>query len=151
LEVAERDVTWVYSQVREQKGVDKSKIVLAGFSQGAALAIYLSLKKAFPCKGFFAVAPSDWVMPEKQRAIERDRPSRAYLEFVQSTDARGVRGQILIGEKDPFLKKMEFLKEEMVRRGLECNYSVEPRIGHEYPQDFGGKLRKAVNFVLEMS
>lgn len=148
LETAEKDVDWAYSQLKRVKEVDLQRVVFAGFSQGAALAIYLAMRRAFPCKGFIAVAPSDWVVPEVQRAVERDRPSPAFTSFVQNSNPRGIRGSIFIGEKDPFLNKMEFLKDQMLRRGLNCKYSVEPGIGHEYPLNFDAKLIESVNFIL---
>ncbi len=117
-------------------------------SRKEPLAIYLTLKRPFPCKGFVAAAPSDWVVPESKRAVERDRPSEAFASFIKASDTRGIRGQIFIGENDPFLKKMEFLKDEMVRRGLECNYSVEPEIEHDYPHNFDRKLAESLNFIL---
>jgi len=148
LDVAEKDMTWVYSELKKHQGIDLDRLVLAGFSQGAALAIYLTLKRAFPSKGFIAVAPSDWVIPESERALERDRPSQAFTSFIQSSNGKGFRGQIFIGENDPFLKKIEFLKDEMVHKGLECKYSVEPGIGHEYPYNFDSKLAESLRFVL---
>jgi predicted esterase len=148
LEIAEKDLLWMYSQLSKHEGVDLKKVVFGGFSQGAAVAIYVSLKKTLTCKGFVAVAPSDWVVPEAQRAGERDRPSAAFTSFVQSSSADGLRGCIFIGENDPFLRKIEFLKEEMVDTGLECKYSVEPGRGHEYPENFEEKLAESVDFIL---
>jgi predicted esterase len=148
LDIAERDMLWVYSELKRHPGIDLDRLVLAGFSQGAALAVYLTLKRAFPCRGFIAVAPSDWVVPESKRATERDRPSPAFTSFIQASSGKGFRGQIFIGENDPFLKKIEFLKDEMVHRGLECEYSVEPKTGHEYPDNFDSKLAKSLRFVL---
>jgi predicted esterase len=148
LEIAEKDLIWMYSQLSKHKGVDLQNVVLAGFSQGAAIAIYVSLKRILRCQGFIAVAPSDWVVPEAQRAVERDRPSPAFTSFVQSSSAEGIRGYIFVGENDPFLKKIEFLKDEMTQRGLECKYSVERGIGHEYPNDFESKLAESLRFVL---
>ncbi len=43
---------------------------------------------------------------------------------------------------------MEFLKNEMVHRGLECNYSVEPGMGHGYPHNFDRKLAETLDFIL---
>ena len=148
LDTAEKDMAWVYSELKKHQGIDLDRLVLAGFSQGAALAIHLTLKRAFPSKGFVAVAPSDWIVPESRPATERDHPSPAFTSFIQSSNGMGFRGQIIIGENDPFLKKIEFLKDEMIRRGLECNYSVERRVGHEYPLNFDSKLTESLNFVL---
>jgi predicted esterase len=148
LEIAEKDLMWMHSQLSKHKDIDLQKIIVAGFSQGAAVSIYVSLKRILTSKGFVAVAPSDWVVPEAQRAVERDRPSPAFTSFVQSSNAEGIRGCIFIGENDPFLKKIEFLKGEMVDRGLECKYSVELGIGHEYPRNFDERLAESVGFIL---
>ena len=148
LEIAERDTVDMYSRLSKHKGVDLQNVVFAGFSQGAAVAIYVSLKKIIPSKGFIAVAPSDWVAPEAQRAIERERSSPDFTSFVQSSSAKGIRGCIFVGENDPFLRKIEFLKGEMVDRGLDCKYTVESGIGHEYPQNFAEKLAESVGFIL---
>jgi predicted esterase len=148
LDTAEKDLMWVFSELKKHQGVDLSRIVLAGFSQGAALAIYQTLKRAFPTKGFIAVAPSDWVVPESKPATQRDQPSPAFASFIQASNGKGLRGQIIIGEHDPFRKKIEFLKDEMIHRSLECNYSVEPGIGHEYPNNFDSKLAQSLGFVL---
>jgi hypothetical protein len=148
LEIAERDVMWMYSRLSEHKGVDLQNFVLAGFSQGAAVSIYMSLKRILACKGFVAVAPSDWVVPEAQRAVQRDRPSPEFTSFVQSSSAAGIRACIFVGENDPFLRKIEFLKGKMVNRGLECKYSVESGIGHEYPRNFEKNLAESVDFIL---
>ncbi len=147
-DIAEKDLAWVYSELKKHQGIDLDRLVLAGFSQGAALAIYLTLKRAFPSKGFIAVAPSDWVVPESKPATERDRPSPAFTAFIQASKGKGFRGQIIIGENDPFLKKIEFLKDEMIHRGLDCKYSFEPGIGHEYPHSFDSKLADSLGFVL---
>jgi predicted esterase len=148
LEISEMELMWMYSQLSKHEGVDLQNIVFAGFSQGAAVAIYVTLKRILRCKGFIAVAPSDWVVPEAQGAVERDRPSPAFTSFVQSSSAEGVRGCIFAGENDLFLKKIEFLKDEMTQRGLECMYSLERSIGHEYPNDFESKLAESLRFVL---
>jgi hypothetical protein len=70
------------------------------------------------------------------------------MRFIQASSGKGFRGQIFIGENDPFLRKMEFLKDEMVRRGLECKYSIQPETGHEYPHNFDSKLGESLRFVL---
>jgi hypothetical protein len=60
-ERSERDIAWAYRQVQDKYKIDPAKVIVAGFSQGAALAMYLTLNRTFPCRGFIAVAMSDWV------------------------------------------------------------------------------------------
>ena len=148
LDTAEKDMRWAYAELKKHPGIDLNRLVLAGFSQGAALATYLTLKREFPCKGFVAVGPSDWVVPESKPAVERDRPGPAYASFIQASNAKGFRAQIFVGENDPFLSKIEYLKDEMIHRGLECRWSVEPEIGHEYPHSFDRKLAESLDFIM---
>ncbi len=145
--VGEKDVKWAFSSLRSRYSINPSKIVLGGFSQGGALSIYAALKKLVPSQGFVAVAPSDWIAPER-RAFDRAGPSKEFRSFLETVDCRGFRGVIIIGEKDPFLPKIELLHHIMAERGLEGKFIIEPGLGHEYPEGFETKLGSAIDFVL---
>jgi hypothetical protein len=147
-ELAEKDVKWSFSELSTKYSVDARKLVLGGFSQGAALSIYAVLKRLIPCCGFVAMAPSDWVRPEERRAAERSELSEPFASFVKASDCRGLTGAIIIGDQDPFFPKIKQLYALMIERGLDGKFLVEPGVGHEYPQGFGIRLRDAVNFVL---
>ena len=147
-ELAERDVKWTFEELGSKYRLKLDKVVLGGFSQGGALSIYSALKRLVPCRGFVAVAPSDWVRPEEKRATERKELSEPFASFVKERDCRGLRGVIIIGDKDPFYPKIEQLYALMVERGLYGKLLVEPGLGHEYPPGFESKLRESVEFVL---
>jgi enterochelin esterase-like enzyme len=147
-ERSERDVAWAYKQIRDKYNVDPDKVIVAGFSQGAALALYLILNRTFPCRGFIAVAMSDWVAPEDKPASQRDRPSEAFASFIRGKDVRGLKGVVIMGEKDAFLSKIKMLLEEMVDRGFNCKIEVVQNLGHEFPVDFERRLESATNFLL---
>jgi predicted esterase len=146
-ELAEQDVKWTFQELRAKHRLDSKRIVLGGFSQGAALSIYSALKGLIPSCGFVAVAPSDWVRPEARRATERSELSEPFAGLVRASNCRGLRGTIIIGDMDPFLSKIEQLYALMVDRGLDGKLQVEKGIGHEYPKGFDNKLREAVEFV----
>jgi len=147
LEVSERDVQWVFSKLKDYR-LDFKNLVVGGFSQGGALSIYTVLKRIVPVRGFVAVAPSDWIIPEEKPATERQLPSESFLSIVEASDCRGLRGSIIIGDKDPFFPKIEKLFTLMVERGLDGKLQVETGLGHEYPEGFENKLRTALDFVL---
>ena len=86
-ERSEHEVAWAYKQVRDKYNVDPAKVIVAGFSQGAALAIYLTLSRTFPCRGFIAVAASDWVAPEDKPANQRE-PSKRSIRVVHQREER---------------------------------------------------------------
>ena len=147
LELSERDVKWTFSKLSAKHRLSLEKIVLGGFSQGGALSIYSAMRKLVPCRGFVAVAPSDWVVPERP-ALEREQPSEAFTSFIRSVDCRGLRGVVIIGDKDPFFPKVQLQYALMVEKGLEGRLIVEPGLGHDYPEGFEDKLAAAVDFVL---
>ncbi len=145
---SEHDVVWAYRQIRDKYSFDPAKVVVAGFSQGAALAMYLTLNRVFPCAGFIAVAASDWVAPEDKPASQRDYPSEAFASFIRAKDVKGLRGVIIMGDKDAFLPKIKMLLEGMVERGFNCKIDVVQNLGHEFPSDFEKRLESATNFLL---
>ncbi len=148
LELAEKDVKWTSDELGAKYRLKLDRLVLGGFSQGGALSIYSALKRLVPCRGFVALAPSDWVRPEEKSATERKGLSEPFASFVKASDCRGLRGVIIIGDKDPFYPKIEQLHALMVERGLDGKLLVEPGLGHQYPPGFESKLRAAVDFVL---
>ena len=148
LEASEKDVKWAFSKLKEYR-LDPGRMVVGGFSQGGALSIYSVFKRIIPCRGFVAVAPSDWIIPEIKSAAERDRPSEAFLSLVETSDFRGLKGVVMIGHKDLFAPKIRQLYNLMVQRGLDGRLQIETGLGHEYPENFGDKLSTALDFVLE--
>jgi len=134
-EQAEREVAEAYSQLRNSYAVDPDQVILAGASQGGALAIMLALKGAIPCRGFIAVIPAF-------REVE------AFIPWAGEAASRGLRGWMLTGENDVRLPKVERLQAELVRKGLVCELVVEMGLGHDFPSDFGAKLPSAVSFIL---
>ena len=148
LKVSEKDVQWAFSNLKDYR-LGSKNLVVAGFSQGGALSIYTVLQRIVPVRAFVAVAPSDWIIPEEKPATERQLPSEDFLSIVEASDCRGLRGSIIIGDKDPFFPKIEQLYELMVQKGLEGQMQIDAGLGHEYPEKFEDKLRSALDFVLE--
>jgi len=144
---SERDLSWAFQQIRNKYSLDPTKVIVAGFSQGAALAIYLTLNRTFPCQGFIAVAASDWVAPEDKPANQRDHPSEAFASFIRAKDVKDVKGVIIMGDKDPFLPKIKMLFEGLVERGFKGRMDVVQDLGHEFPTDFEKRLESAANFL----
>jgi predicted esterase len=135
---AERDVAWAYGDVVQSQPVDRGRTVLAGVSQGGALAIDLALKGApIPACGFIAVVPSPG-------------GTEAALAHAPHAARRGVRGWILTGDKDPRVGKVHSLHELLVQAGLTCRLEVVPGLGHEIPEGFPARLARALEFVTSL-
>src|SRR5437660_7314133 len=148
IEVSEKDIKWAFSKLKDYR-LDSKNLVVGGFSQGGALSIYTVLKRIVPVRGFVAVAPSDWIIPEEKPATERQFPSKAFLSIVEASDCRGLRGSIIIGDKDPFFPKIKRLYELMVQKGLEGQLQLETGLGQDYREGYETKLRTALDFVLK--
>ena len=136
---SEREVSEMYSQLNSTYKLDKEKIILSGFSQGATLAIYLALKKRIRVRGFIAVAPASTVIPSH---------SEEFASFVKATRIPGLKGWLLVGDKDRFFERVSVLHSSMKQSGLLSEYNVERGLAHNYPDDFAVKLGRAVDFVL---
>lgn len=137
---SEREVADAYSQLKNSYKLDPKKIIMAGFSQGATLAIYLALRRDPPTIGFIAVAPASTVVPSH---------SEEFISFVKANKSPSLKGWFLVGDKDRFFEPINILHSIMEQNGLRSQYVVEPGLGHDYPHDFEVKLGRAVDFVLD--
>jgi predicted esterase len=135
-ERSERDVGAAYDEVRATSPFDVGRVALGGFSQGAVLAVTLALKnQPFPVRGFACVGPG----------IQDMEP---LLPLIEPAAARGLRAWILAGENERGLELITRLGHELGSRGVPCKLDVVPRLGHEFPEDFGTRIQSGLSFVL---
>lgn len=135
-ERSERDVRAAYDEVGATYEFDATRVVLGGFSQGAVLAVTLALQnRPFSVHGFACVGPG----------IEDLESLRSLMEPAA---ARGLRGWILAGEKERGLDWITRLSHELTSHGVSCQLEIVPGLGHEFPDDFGGRLASGLSFVL---
>jgi len=132
---AKEDVAWAYKEVLRSQPVDPDRVVLAGISQGGALALALALQsELLSVCGFVAVIPSVTLAEEA-------------LDHAREAARRGVRGWIISGEKDPRCARVRDLHAKLVQAGLVCHLEVLPNLGHEIPEGFAVQLAQALQFV----
>ena len=120
------------SLVREYS-IDKEKIVVAGFSQGAARAIELVMSKRIKANGFIAVVPG---------TIDLDQLSR----WADSTKTRGV---LISGGRDPRYEMFQQVKEIFTQKNIPLMFENYPEMSHEFPKDFESVLQKGLDFILK--
>lgn len=130
---AEADVARAVETARGMAALDGVPLIVAGFSQGAALAIVLAARASLPGGiGFVAVAPSaGWA----RALIAADAPIPA------------MRGCVLAGDLDPRREDVEALALSLNERGAEVRVEILPGLGHEYPPDFADRLAEMVDWV----
>jgi len=134
-ERSEPDVQAAYDEVGATYAFDIARVLLGGFSQGAVLAVSLALEnRPFPVHGFACVGPGI-------EDLESLRP------LMEPAAARGLRGWMLAGERERGLGLITRLNQELTSHGVACRLDVVPGIGHEFPDDFGGRLHSGLHFV----
>lgn len=101
------------------------RLVLAGFSQGAWLALLSALGGTlFPAEAAVMVAP---FIGDPQHL----QPS-----------ARRLRIAILAGSKDPLAERVPELAAALTERGPHVTSEIVEGLGHEYPPDFEARIRQ---------
>jgi len=116
--------------------VDTRRLVLAGFSQGGGRALWLSLSRALPARGFIGVGPFLDEFDELMPTLPPPRRTklRAYLVSGSEEQDEGMFAQI----------------EELCKtRSIPFRQEVVPGVGHEYPPDFAPILSRAFAFIFE--
>jgi predicted esterase len=135
-ERARKELAAHWEKLKSEKRVDPKRVILAGASQGGALAMELALSgEPIPVLGFIAVVP----------AI---RDPRGLAELAKGAVKRGVRGMVITGEYDHFRSTAEAFHAYAQEAGLRCTLEVVPGLGHDFPDDFPSRLGKALRFLL---
>ena len=106
-----------------------TRVVLAGFSRGAALALHLALSGVLPARGVIALAPHlrDW----------------SYMEELLGPSPRnpGLRAYLLAGSRDePAVRMSEDVARWMEKAGLTVQVEVVEGAGHFYPPDLEARI-----------
>lgn len=111
-------------------------LVLAGFSQGAGLAVFLAASRRLRgVSGSIAVAPTPaWA----RELIGPDPPSVGGLRFM-----------VLVGTLDPRIEDCRRLSDELRAGGAEVRLDVIEGLGHDYPADFERRAPSALDWLVD--
>jgi predicted esterase len=135
LQKAVAEIVGHFESLVKRHDVDADRVILGGFSQGAALAIQMALRNDLSVRGFLSVAPG--------------RLAAEQLEaFAESAAKRGLRGCLIVGGHDPRYEVFKGTHNVLLKHGLPCMLEDHPDIGHEFPPDFAKSLEKALAFLL---
>jgi predicted esterase len=132
---AEADVRRATESVAAVQGAGHLPLVVAGFSQGAGLALYLAARRRLPdLVGCVAVAPT--------AAWSRDLIGTGALSIGR------LRFALLMGSRDPRVDDGRQLAEQLRSGGADVQLEIVKGLGHDYPPSFGGWLPSAVDWVM---
>ncbi len=117
-------------RVSAEHPVDPERVVLAGFSQGANVALGVGLRHPRRFAGLLPVAGH--YDPSRMPAATRGGP-RIYL---------------LTGSRDPRVDSFRAAERQLAGAGLDVRLRIVPGVGHSYPQRVDHELGKALEFLL---
>ena len=115
--------------------VDRSRVIFGGISQGAALAIRLTLNGSAPVRGFLAVVPGQ---------IQQE----LLTKWIATRRNQPVRGYIVAGGKDPRYTFFKQVCETLAQYGIACKLEDHPEMGHEFPPAFEQSLKTGFDYLL---
>jgi len=137
---AVREIQEHYAALCGQYAVDPERVVVAGFSMGGELAIWLALSGTIEARGFIAVGPGGPYMNEPDK----------WVPLIEASQGRGLRGYLVVGELDVFCYEGTLALAELFKsRDVPCQLEVHPNLGHDFPPDFWQTLPRALEFVMK--
>ncbi len=109
--------------------------VLAGFSMGAGLALWLALTGAVPARGLILVAP---FLPDVD----------SLLPVLEAHPPQGLQAYLIASDDDIYcLEVARKLAVLLPRYGLDCQLETYPLLGHSFPPPFESRLPAALEYV----
>jgi predicted esterase len=118
----------------ERRPVDPDRIVIAGFSQGAARAMQIVMGAVVKARGFLAVVPG---------TVEDG-------ELDGWSASAGTRDVLISGGRDPRQDFFQKVKELFEAKLIPLMFRHYPEMGHDFPDDFEDILEKGLNFILNI-
>lgn len=118
--------------------IDRERVIIAGFSQGAATAIWAAVRGVAPAAGFLAACPGWGATPGDTRSVLEDL-----------APPPGLRGAIITGAQDPDIDDQRKVAAALEKAGVPCSLAVNEGLGHWYPQDFGAQVNRGIHEILE--
>lgn len=128
---AEWMVLHTLERASREHNIDPGRVVLAGFSQGANVALEVGLRRPEKFAGIVA-AGGHWDPEIMKIPAEGERP----------------RVQLLIGAHDPWVRTFREAERALTGAGVEARLHVAAGVGHAYPRDADERLERALRFVL---
>jgi phospholipase/carboxylesterase len=110
--------------------VDPEKVILAGFSQGANVALTVGLKHPRRFAGLLPIG------------------GHYEAHLMPAPDGGGPRVYLLTGDEDPFAYTFRTAAAALRGAGLEVRLRMVPGLGHDYPRRATKELGKALEFLL---
>jgi predicted esterase len=140
-ELADKDIAAQLAALAAEHDLDADRTVIAGFSMGAETALRFALSGPVPVCGFVLLGPGGPGSPDPD----------SWLPLIRQQRAAGanLRGYLLIGELDDEVpaETHRRLTELLAEHGIPCGFEILPDLAHNYPDNFGPIIRRALAFI----
>jgi len=137
---AVREIQEHYDTLCQHYAIDPDRVVVAGFSLGGELAIWLAMSGTIQARGFIAVGPGGPYMNEPEN----------WIPLIEDSQQRGLRGYLVVGEQDVFCYEgTQALAALLKSRDTPCKLEVHPNLGHDFPPEFQQSLAQALEFLFQ--
>lgn len=134
-EKALNEIAGHFATLIEKYPIDRNRIVIAGFSQGATRAIELVMSQRLKVRGFFGVVPGTLDLHE--------------LEQWAAPGEHEARNVLISGGKDPRYEMFIQIKELFAKHNIALMFENYPKMAHQIPSDFETLLQKGLKFILQ--
>ncbi|MEN8155068.1 MAG: MBL fold metallo-hydrolase [Acidobacteriota bacterium] len=128
------EVKVLYKEILQKYPVNTDKIVLVGFSQGAALAMNMSIHNDIKCIGVLAGCPFN------------DDIDEAHSLNLKKRD---IRFFVFTGDKDFAFKRTKKNMEILKKSGVKVIFKINKNMGHEFSFDIESDIKEALKLILE--
>ncbi|MEK6642751.1 MAG: dienelactone hydrolase family protein [Planctomycetota bacterium] len=134
-DTVEENVLMAIDKVAGEHKIDKSKIVLAGFSQGAMMTWGLALRNPDTFCGIIPVA---------------GRCDAKSESAFSDTDLAKLKAYLILGEDDneALNESAKSAAKKLEKKGAKVGVTVIRDLGHAYPDNADVELGKALKFVM---
>lgn len=133
IDITTRDLNAAIQQLTLKYSIDRSQILVGGFSSGGFAALTVSLKGLLPTRGFVALCPAP--------------PDSITQDDIRKAREQGIRGTIITSEMDGRLAKQRELANRLRDAGFQYQFRVTPQIGHWYPDDLAARIDQALEHI----
>ncbi|MCA9303771.1 MAG: hypothetical protein KC996_06585 [Phycisphaerales bacterium] len=125
-------VLHLIDRLAESHHIDRGRVYLAGFSQGANVTLSVGLKHPDKFAGLFPV--SGHYEADAMPITDCANPPPVYL---------------MVGARDPFVQTFRDAVEPLEKAGFPVRLRILQGIAHEYPKRPDPELRKGFRFLIE--
>jgi hypothetical protein len=134
--VTARDVKLAREEALDRFPAAAAATVIGGASQGGGRAAAIALTgQPFLCSGLVAVVSAYPDIPDVAAA-------------ARDAAARGLRVYLLTGSEDGTRDQVEHLHADLTAGSVKTELDVVAGLGHDFPDDFPDRLRRAVGVML---